>query len=173
MLTLGVANAGFLRVVPSVRRPSETSRAVTFAGFDVAPPQQLPVSLHAVVVECHRSSRSATESVNMMAVASPPRPVKSKSSAVTRRGGGQLISWYFNSISSTRLLSHEQERQLSSMIIAGDKYEAVRAGLEEELGRQPSRDEWAAALSIDRSELRKRLRRASSARDLMVAANSA
>merc|ERR1719486_624928 len=55
-----------------------------------------------------------------MEVAAPPRP-KTRSSAVTRRSGGQLISWYFNSISSTRLLTKEQEQELSHMIIAGDE----------------------------------------------------
>jgi len=106
----------------------------------------------------------------MMAVATPPRP-KVKSSAVTRRGGGQLISWYFNSISSTRLLSAQQEQQLSHMIIAGDAYEAMRDKLEEELGRRPTGEEWAQRAGINVRELRKRMRRANSARDLMVAAN--
>ena len=105
----------------------------------------------------------------MMAVASPPR---TKSSAVTRRGGGQLISWYFNSISSTRLLDKEQEQQLSKMIIAGDEYERLRDELEDELGRRPTTDEWATAVGLEKRELRKRMRRANSARDLMVAANS-
>ena len=105
----------------------------------------------------------------MMAVASPPR---TKSSAVTRRSGGQLISWYFNSISSTRLLDKEQEQQLSKMIIAGDEYERLRDELEDELGRRPTTDEWAGAVGLEKRELRKRMRRANSARDLMVAANS-
>jgi len=109
--------------------------------------------------------------VTMMAVMeSPPRP-KVKSSAVTRRGGGHLISWYFNSISSTRLLTAEQEQQLSFMIIAGDEYEQIRDRLELELGRRPRLEEWAAAAQRDKRELRTRMRRAKSARDLMVAAN--
>lgn len=99
------------------------------------------------------------------------RPPKVRSNAVTRRNGGQLISWYFNSISSTRLLSAEQERQLSVMIIAGDEYENMRDRLEEELERKPTMDEWATEAQLDKRELRKRLRRANSARDLMVAAN--
>ena len=44
--------------------------------------------------------------------------------------------------------------------------------LEDELGRRPSIDEWAAAVGLEKRELRKRMRRANSARDLMVAANS-
>ena len=106
-----------------------------------------------------------------MAVMEPPPKVRSN--AVTRRSGGQLISWYFNSISSTRLLDREQEQQLSTMIIAGDEYERMRDELEEELGRKPLLEEWAEAAQLDKRELRKRLRRANSARDLMVAANSA
>ena len=106
-----------------------------------------------------------------MAVMEPPPKVRS--SAVTRRHGGQLISWYFNSISSTRLLSAEQERQLSTMIIAGDEYERMRDELEEQLGRKPRMEEWAAEAQLEPRELRKRMRRANSARDLMVAANSA
>ena len=86
--------------------------------------------------------------------------------------GGQLISWYLNSISSTRLLSAEQEQQqLSSMIIAGDEYELKREELEDRLGRRPTLEEWADAIRLDTRELRKRMRRANSARDLMVAAN--
>ena len=112
---------------------------------------------------------SRLSALTMMAVASPPR---TKSSAVTRRGGGQLISWYFNSISSTRLLDKEQEQQLSKMIIAGDEYERLRDELEDELGRRPTTDEWATAVGLEKRELRKRMRRANSARDLMVAANS-
>ena len=110
--------------------------------------------------------------VSMMAVASPPPRARS-SPGVTRRSGrgGQLISWYFNSISSTRLLTAQQEQQLAGMIVAGDAYEKMRDELEEELGRRPSMDEWAAAADLDRRELRKRMRRANSARDLMVAAN--
>jgi hypothetical protein len=96
-----------------------------------------------------------------------------KSNSVTRRGGGQLISWYFNSISSTRLLSKEQEHQLANMIIAGDEYERMRDELELQLGRRPRLEEWAAEAGLEKRELRKRMRRANSARDLMVAANSA
>jgi len=94
-----------------------------------------------------------------------------KSNSVTRRGGGQLISWYFNSISSTRLLSKEQEHQLANMIIAGDEYERMRDELELQLGRRPRLEEWAAEAGLEKRELRKRMRRANSARDLMVAAN--
>lgn len=115
------------------------------------------------------SAAPCRASAPLMAVATRPKP---KSSAVTRRGGGQLISWYFNSISSTRLLDREQEQQLSQMIIAGDEYERLRDELEDELGRRPSTEEWAAAVGLEKRELRKRMRRANSARDLMVAANS-
>ena len=58
------------------------------------------------------------------------------------------------------------------MIIAGDEYERLRDELEDELGRRPSTEEWAAAVGLEKRELRKRMRRANSARDLMVAANS-
>ena len=108
----------------------------------------------------------------MAVLEAPPAMPKIKSSAVTRRGGGQLISWYFNSISSTRLLSAEQEQQLSTMIIAGDEYERMRDELEEKLERKVTTDEWAEAAGLEKRELRKRMRRANSARDLMVAANS-
>jgi len=111
----------------------------------------------------------------MSLAAAPPkaghRQAKPKSNAVTRRSGGQLISWYFNSISATRLLSAEQEQQLSHMIIAGDEYEAMRDALAEKLGRRPTTAEWAEEGAISERELRKRMQRANSARDLMVAAN--
>ena len=116
------------------------------------------------------SSRIAISALRMAVMEAPP---KVRSSAVTRRGGGQLISWYFNSISSTRLLSAQQEQQLAGMIIAGDRYDQMRDELEETLERKVTYDEWAEAAGISKTELRKRLRRANSARDLMVAANSA
>jgi len=107
-----------------------------------------------------------------MAVAAPPRTkAKSSGTAVTRRGGGQLISWYFKSISSTRLLTAQQEQQLSRMIIAGEEYEKARDELSEELMRTPTIDEWAERVGLSKPELRKRMRRTNSARDLMVAAN--
>ena len=59
------------------------------------------------------------------------------------------------------------------MIIAGDEYEAMRDALAEKLGRRPSMGEWAQEGAISERELRKRMQRANSARDLMVAANSA
>ena len=109
-----------------------------------------------------------------MAVAAPPKvskPRAASGSGVTRRGTGQLISWYFKSISSTRLLSAEQEQQLARMIVAGDEYERVRDELEDRLERFPTTEEWASECDISVDELDKRLQRANSARDLMVAAN--
>ena len=118
------------------------------------------------------SSRAPLCDLTMALMEAPTRPTPVRSNAVTRRGGGQLISWYFNSISSTRLLSAEQERQLASMIIAGDEYDRMKEELAEELGRKPELEEWAEKAQLDKRELRKRMRRANSARDLMVAANS-
>ena len=140
---------------PALAQPSTWMAAVV-------PP--LPASLAAALCREPRASGAS------MAVAAPPK-IRSKSSAVTRRGGGQLISWYFKSISSTRLLTAEQEQQLSRMIIAGDEYEAVRDELQDELQRRPTTAEWATAVDLEPLELRKRMRRANSARDLMVAAN--
>ena len=160
MHALLLASSGLLGHAPVAHR---------FAPMPVvhydAPP--LPPAASSAMLSSSRSSLSQIR----MAVMEPPPKVRSN--AVTRRGGGQLISWYFNSISSTRLLSKEQEQQLAGMIIAGDEYERIRTELEEELGRKATYDEWAEVAQIDRRELRKRLRRANSARDLMVAANSA
>ena len=118
------------------------------------------------------ASRAPASALTMALMEAPTRPTPVRSNAVTRRGGGQLISWYFNSISSTRLLSAEQEQQLASMIIAGDEYDRMQQELAEELGRKPELEEWAEKAQLDKRELRKRMRRANSARDLMVAANS-
>ena len=89
------------------------------------PPPAFPAALAAAASGLPRVGHLA------MAVAAPPprtRP-KSTSTAVTRRGGGQLISWYFKSISSTRLLTAQQEQQLARMIIAGEEYENAREEL--------------------------------------------
>jgi len=101
----------------------------------------------------------------MVAVPAATKPPRS------RRSGGQLISWYFNTISSTRLLTAEQERTLTQLIHAGDAHERVRDELAEQLGRTPSDDEWAAELGLDAIDLRRQVARAHRARDLMVAAN--
>ena len=47
----------------------------------------------------------------------------------------------------------------------------MRDELEDSLGRSPKAEEWAEACHVDVRELQKRMRRANSARDLMVAAN--
>lgn len=162
MLSLVAAMFGLLASGPAghrVRAPDAPSLSEALS----TPAQPSAVARAAM------STAPCRASMPTMAVATRPKP---KSSAVTRRGGGQLISWYFNSISSTRLLDREQEQQLSKMIIAGDEYERLRDELEDELGRRPSTEEWAAAVGLEKRELRKRMRRANSARDLMVAANS-
>eukprot|EP00966_Prymnesium_polylepis_P010788 248642-Prymnesium_polylepis.1 len=51
-------------------------------------------------------------------------PAVLKPSPTRSRRGGQLVSWYFNTISSTRLLTAEQERTLVELIHAGDAHEA-------------------------------------------------
>ena len=76
-------------------------RAPMPASWPDAPPLPLPAAAPL--------PRTSPNLVTMALLEAPPKP-KIKSSAVTRRGGGQLISWYFNSISSTRLLSAEQEQ---------------------------------------------------------------
>jgi len=87
------------------------------------------------------------------------------------RRGGQLVSWYFNTISSTRLLTAEQECTLAGLIHAGDAHELVRDELAVELERRPTDDEWAAQLGLETVDLRRQMARAHRARDLMVAAN--
>ena len=100
-----------------------------------------------------------------------PAAAPKAAGARTGRGGGQLISWYFNTISSTRLLTAQQERTLAELIHAGDAHEAVRDELAEQLGRTPSTEEWAEELGLSAVELRRQMARANRARDLMVAAN--
>ena len=158
-MLLLLAGSGLLAYAPAAPRFAP----MPVAHYD-APP--LPPAASSALP----SSRVSTSALRMAVMEAPP---KVRSSAVTRRGGGQLISWYFNSISSTRLLSAQQEQQLAGMIIAGDKYEEMRDELEEALERKVTYDEWAEAAGVTKSELRKRMRRANSARDLMVAANSA
>ncbi len=115
------------------------------------------------------AAASASRQVRMVLATAPEVPKTGRGGQ--RRSSGQLISWYFNSISSTRLLTADQEQQLSYMIIAGDEYERQRDTLGEELGREPTEAEWAEQVGLAVPELRKRMRRANSARDLMVAAN--
>ncbi|KAL1511907.1 hypothetical protein AB1Y20_005188 [Prymnesium parvum] len=100
-----------------------------------------------------------------------PAPASVKSSQRRNRRGGQLVSWYFNTISATRLLTAEQERTLADLIHAGDAHEAVRDELALEMGRRPTDDEWAEKLGLETKDLRRQMARAHRARDLMVAAN--
>ncbi len=162
-LCLAEAALSFVALGPVLRRADSPALAARFEDPPSMPP--FPAAIAAAACEGARG-----RPVQMMAVAAPPR-AKSTSTAVTRRGGGQLISWYFKSISSTRLLTAEQEQQLSRMIIAGEEYERAREELAEELMRQPTVEEWAERVELSVRELRKRMRRTNSARDLMVAAN--
>ena len=171
MLALCVEAAfGLVNLGPLLLRPDYLAGPQP-PGWQLRPEAPLPPPLPASIVQAAGASPSRTRVVEM-AVAAPPK-IKSRagSTSVTNRGGGQLISWYFRSISSTRLLTAQQEQQLARMIIAGDDYEAVQEELAERLGRRPRIEEWASEVGLDKSELRKRMRRANCARDLMVAAN--
>jgi len=156
---------------PLLRR-SDTPAGAPLTGWLAQQPEGPMAPLPSGIVPAAACPSSRRNRVVEMAVASPPR-LKSRtgSSASAGRGGGQLISWYFRSISSTRLLTAEQEQQLARMIIAGDEYEAVQEALAERLGRRPTSEEWSTEVGLDVRELRKRMRRANCARDLMVAAN--
>ena len=163
-LCLAEMALGFMAVGPVLRRADSPALA---ARLEDPPCTPFPVATFAAAACLGARARP----LEMMTVAAPPRP-KSSSTAVTRgRGGGQLVSWYFKSISSTRLLTAEQEQQLSRMIIAGEQYERARHELADELMRLPTVEEWAERVELSVRELQKRMRRTNSARDLMVAAN--
>lgn len=172
MLSACLAHAalGFLAMGPLLRRADSPATAEhSTASMADAPSLSLPDFHSFPAAAACEGARGRP--LQMMAVAAPPRVKSKTATAVTRRGGGQLISWYFKSISSTRLLTAEQEQQLARMIIAGEKYEEARDELAERLGRSPSVAEWAESVELSERELRVRMRRTNSARDLMVAAN--
>merc|ERR1711988_1496259 len=84
---------------------------------------------------------------------------------------GASVSWYLKSVGKHALLRSEEEvllaRQAQSMLA----FEAVRDDLATQLQRDPSSDEWAAAVGMEAPELKRRLSRGYFAKKAMISSN--
>jgi RNA polymerase nonessential primary-like sigma factor len=82
-----------------------------------------------------------------------------------------MVRTYLHEIGRVPLLTHEQEivygKQVQKMMSLLEKQEA----LTEELGRQPSIEEWAAAVNLSKEELQKILKQGKRAKQKMIEAN--
>ncbi len=82
-----------------------------------------------------------------------------------------LVQLYLNEIGRIPLLTHEQEvaygRQVQQMMHLLE----AKKSLSEKLSREPTRQEWAGAVSQFQSELAQAIRAGQRARQKMVSAN--
>merc|ERR1711988_1736076 len=84
---------------------------------------------------------------------------------------GASVSWYLKSVGKHALLRSEEEvllaRQAQSMLA----FEAVRDDLATQLQRDPSSDEWAAAVGLSAAELKRKMTRGHHAKKAMISSN--
>ena len=88
-------------------------------------------------------------------------------------GGGHSdsLQFYLRNMAKVDLLKPHEEIILGRQIQKGVAYENTRDHLELMRGVEPSDEEWAVALGMERAELSKELGRASKAKMAMLAAN--
>lgn len=86
-------------------------------------------------------------------------------------GGGDALAFYLRTVAKVDLLKPHEEIVLGRQIQKGVSYENTRDHLQLMRGYEPSEEEWAVALGMDREELVKELSRASKAKMAMLAAN--
>ncbi|CAB1106411.1 unnamed protein product [Ectocarpus sp. CCAP 1310/34] len=86
-------------------------------------------------------------------------------------GGGDALAFYLRTVAKVDLLKPHEEIVLGRQIQKGVSYENTRDHLQLMRGYEPTEEEWAVALGMDREELVKELSRASKAKMAMLAAN--
>lgn len=86
-------------------------------------------------------------------------------------GGHSVATWYYDTFSSVKLLTREEELALIEQCRVGHSLKDARWRLKEQLGRNPTFHEWAEDAGVDVPTLRRQLARATRATDHMVAAN--
>eukprot|EP00899_Mesostigma_viride_P005768 jgi/Mesvir1/15192/Mv06429-RA.2 len=105
------------------------------------------------------------------ASAAAPVVVKKRSRVRANEGSPDSVRVYLREIGQTKLLTADEEIQLSREIQDLLELERRRTQLEDSLGREPTRAEWAAALGMDESALERRLVHGRMCKDKMIRAN--
>lgn len=86
-------------------------------------------------------------------------------------GGGDALALYLRTVAKVDLLKPHEEVVLGRQIQKGVAYENTRDHLQLMRGYEPTNEEWAIALGMDKEELSKELGRAGKAKMAMLAAN--
>lgn len=81
------------------------------------------------------------------------------------------VRWYLQLIGGDRLLRPEEEIELGHRIRNLMEWERKFEELANSIGRQPTRDEWADYLGMDKAEFSTRLHEARRAKDRMIVCN--
>jgi RNA polymerase nonessential primary-like sigma factor len=82
-----------------------------------------------------------------------------------------LVRTYLREIGRVPLLTHEQEIVYGKQVQRSTALQAIREALAEQLGREPTLDEWSFATQLDRSELERAIDAGEIAKRKMVEAN--
>ena len=110
--------------------------------------------------------------MQMQTAAPVPLKLQKRDAAVN----DETMRWYLSSIGTRRLLDREEEIRLAMAIKELLGWQRARDGLEMELGRMPSRKEWAMELGFSGSDeslltFEKQLRLFEQCRERMTTAN--
>lgn len=104
------------------------------------------------------------------ATISPP-PKKSTATESSTPGSSASVSWYLKSVGKHALLRSEEEVLLARQVQSMLAFEAVRDDLATQLQRDPSSDEWAAAVGLSAAELKRKMTRGHHAKKAMISSN--
>ena len=89
----------------------------------------------------------------------------------SRQTTTDLVKLYLKEIGRVRLLRHDEEVELARTVKQYVDALQARQDLQEKLGREPTADEWAKRLQVERSELMKLQHVGKQAKDAMLKAN--
>jgi RNA polymerase primary sigma factor len=153
--------------------PRKTRTATTAARADTDPSSSPRAGASHPTAGVGSSSSNASTSES--AQAGHVSPARSRALARTSRlrqwGRQRPTATYLRGISANRLLSAEQERQLSHFVQDRLVLERVAKNIEEVVGVAPDFEEWAGAVGIPPAELTRRLWLGQQAREHMIACN--
>lgn len=82
-----------------------------------------------------------------------------------------LVRTYLREIGRVPLLTHEQEIVYGKQVQRSTSLQIVREALNEQLGREPTIEEWCEATQLDRTELKVAIAAGENAKNKMVEAN--
>ncbi|EAW45193.1 RNA polymerase sigma factor [Nodularia spumigena CCY9414] len=102
----------------------------------------------------------------------PPNPSLPKSSAMkTAQTATDLVRTYLREIGRVPLLTHEEEIQYGKQVQFSRILHEVRDSLINQIGREPSLEEWALAANLEVAELNDAIADGETAKRKMVEAN--